>query len=256
VAVEGNLDYALARVSARHGQRLDEGAWRRLEASRDVSHYVAAARSSALAYWVSSVEHDHDCHAIERILRGQWRRYVDGVAAWHPRVWQGWLAWLAWLPGLSLLAQLARPEAVPKWVLADPLYGPISLGTTADRADALAHTELAALRPAVAGGAAPGAAWSAAWQVLRPRTDIATEHFQQLLRRALEQHQQALLRATDGAAPLRKELANHLQSLFRAAAGTVIVTVSHLALVALDLERLRGGLARRSLFGANQAEHP
>ena len=30
VTIEGDFDYALARVAARHGQRLDEGAWRRL----------------------------------------------------------------------------------------------------------------------------------------------------------------------------------------------------------------------------------
>jgi hypothetical protein len=256
VATEGDLDYALARVSSRHGERLDDGAWRRLEASRDLSHYVAAARSSALVRWVSSVENEHDCHTIERILRAQWRRYVDGVAAWHPHPWQRWLGWMAWLPGLSLLAQLARPEAVRKWLLADPLYGPISLGAPADRAQALAHTALAPLRPVVSSGAAPGPAWSAQWRLLQPRTDVGTEYFLQQLRRALEQHQQALLRATDESEPLRKELANHLQKLFRAAAGTVVVTVCHLALVALDLERLRGGLARRCLFGDSQAEHP
>ena len=52
MAIEGDLDYALARVSARHGQRLDDVAWRRLEASRDLNHYVTAARSGALAHWV------------------------------------------------------------------------------------------------------------------------------------------------------------------------------------------------------------
>lgn len=254
MAIEGNLDYALARVSARHGQRPDDGAWRRLEASRDLSHYVTAARSGALAQWVSSVEDGHDCHAIERMLRVQWQRYVDGVAAWHPRAWQAWLAWLAWLPGLSLLAQLARPEAVPSWLLADPLYGPISLGTPGDRANALAHTALAALRPVVADGAAPGDAWSAQWQLLQPPADGGTQYFLQRLKVALEQHRRVLQGAGDSE-PLRKELANHLQRLFRAAAGTVIATVCHLGLVALDLERLRGGLARRSLFGDGQAEH-
>jgi hypothetical protein len=93
------------------------------------------------------------------------------------------------------------------------------------------------------------------WQLLQPPTDVGTEYFLQRLKRALDRHRQALLRAEDSE-PLRKELANHLQRLFRAAAGTVIATVCHLALVALDLERLRGGLARRSLFGGSQAEHP
>ena len=256
MATGGNLDYALARVSARHGQRPDDGTWRRLEASRDMGHYLAAVRSTALSGWVSSVADEHDCHTIEGALRMQWRRYVEDVAAWHPQAWQAWLRWLSWLPTLSLLAQLARPEAVPQWLLADPLYGALAPGTTADRAAALAHTVLAPLEPAVAARTALGAAWNARWQALRPRTDVGTEHFLLRLRQLLEQQAHALLRATDSAEPLRMELANRLQRLFRGAAGTVIVTVCHLALVALDLERLRGGLARRCLFGGDQAEHP
>ena len=254
MAIEGDLDYALARVAARYGQRLDEGAWRRVEASRTLSHYLAAVRSTALAGWVSSIDADDDCHAIERALMMQWRSYVDGVAVWHPRSWQAWLAWLAWLPTLSLLAPLGRPEAVPKWLLADPLYGPFAVGTPADRAAALEHTALAALGSAVAGLTTLGAAWGAEWQLLRPQTELRTENLLQRLTAAIEEHEQAMLRATDSAGPLRQELASRLQRLLRAAAGTVIVTVGHLALVALDVERLRGGLVRRCLFGDDQTE--
>ena len=64
-----------------------------------------------------------------------------------------------------------------------------------------------------------------------------------------------MLRTSDSAEPLRRELVSRLQRLLRAAAGTVVVTVCHLALVALDLERLRGGLSRRCLFGDDQTEH-
>jgi hypothetical protein len=255
MAIDGDLDYALARVAARHGQRLDESMWRRLDASRNMSHYVAAVRSTALAWWVRSIDPENDCHTIERALRVQWRHYVDGVAVWHPRAWQAWLAWLAWLPTLSLLAPLGRAEAVPKWLLADPLYGPVAPGTPADRAAALEHTALAALKPAVAGLTTPRAAWGAEWQLLRPQTELRTENFLQRLRAIIEEHEQAMLRATDSAEPLRKELASRLQGQFRAAAGTVIVTVCHLAMIALDLERLRGGLTRRRLFGDDQTEH-
>jgi len=255
VAIEGNLDYALARVAARHGQRLDDADWRRLEASRDLDHYLAAVRSTAFGGWVSSFDAEQDCHAIERALRAHWRRYVDTVAAWHPQAWQAWLTWLAWLPTLSLLAQLARPDSAPVWMLADPLFGPLAPGTTADRAVALANTALAPLEPAVAGRTSPGAAWSAEWQALRPRADSRTQQSLRLLWQAMEQHERDLLHASDAAEPLRNQLASRLQRLLRLAAGTVTVTVCHLALIALDLERLRGGLVRRCLFGDIQAEH-
>jgi hypothetical protein len=250
--IEGNLDYALARVHARHGQRLDETGWRRLEANRDLALYLAAARSSALAQWVSSFDAEHDCHMFERALREQWRDYVDAVAGWHPLAFQAWLAWLGWLPGLALLAQLARPEPAPGWVLADPVYGPIAPGTPVERAAALAGTPLAPLEPVLAGRSSPREAWSAHWQTLRPRADPPAQHAFELVLQAVRRHEQDLLHAADSAAPLRSALANRMQGLLRTGAGTVIVTVCHLVLVALDLERLRGGLARRSLF-AGQA---
>jgi hypothetical protein len=72
------------------------------------------------------------------------------------------------------------------------------------------------------------------------------------LLQAVQRHERDLKHAVDSAEPLRSELARRLERLLRLAAGTVIVTFCHLALVALDLERLRGGLARRCLFGAGE----
>jgi hypothetical protein len=50
------------------------------------------------------------------------------------------------------------------------------------------------------------------------------------------------------AVALRDELRERLNRLFRAAAGTLVATLCHLTLMALDFERLRGGLVNRSLF--------
>jgi len=253
MSIGGNLDYALTRVHARHGQRLDEAGWRRVESSRDLGLYLAAVRSTQLADWANGFDPEHDCHTFERALREQWRSYVDHVAAWHPQAWQAWLAWLAWLPGLSLLAQLARREPAPAWMLADPVYGPLAPGTPTDRSAALARTALAPLQSALAGQISVSAAWQAHWHTLRPTPDAPTQQSLELLLQALRQHQQGLARAADSAESSRAELTRRLQRLLRIAAGTVIVTVCHLGLVALDLERLRGGLARRRLF-AGQAE--
>ncbi len=253
MSIGGNLDYALTRVHARHGRRLDEAGWRRLESSRDLGQYLAGVRSTPLAGWANGFDPEHDCHTFERALREQWRSYVDRVAAWHPQAWQAWLAWLAWLPGLGLLAQLARRESAPAWMLADPVYGPIAPGTPTDRAAALARTVLAPLQSALAGQITVSAAWQAHWHTLRPVSDVRTRQSLELLLQAVRQHEQGLALTADSAEPSRAEFESRLQRLLRIAAGTVIVTVCHLGLVALDLERLRGGLARRRLF-AGQAE--
>ena len=51
---------------------------------------------------------------------------------------------------------------------------------------------------------------------------------------------------------LRNQLRERLKRIFRAAAGTPVATLCHLALMALDFERLRGGLVTRSLFGSGR----
>lgn len=244
MALEGNMEYAMARVHARHGLRMDEAEWRRVDASRDLGQYLDAIRASALADWIASIDLTQDCHTIERALRVEWRLYVERIAGWHPPESRGWLAWWAWLPMLSLLARLARAEPAPPWMLADPVCGPIAPGSRAERAAALRRTALAPLEPAILGGVPIAAMWRTHWHHLTPPSDAHTRGLLRRFLQAIDAHADRLL-ATDDAMTLRRELAARLARLFRAAQGTLVATACHLALLALDLERLRGGLAIR-----------
>jgi hypothetical protein len=250
MSVSGNLDYALARVHARHGERLDEFAWRRLEASRDLGQYLDFVRATSLRDWVVSLDGAGDPHAIERTMRTEWRRYVDQLAEWHPREWQPWLAWCAWLPTLSLLAQLSRPEPAPSWIQADPVCGPVAPGTPAKRAAALRNTALAPLEAALVGHADIGTAWRAHWLALAPRLDTHTRQLLCQLLGAVDAHVERLLSNTGTATSLRQELSQRLARLFRVGAGTVVATVCHLGMLALDLQRMRGGLVSRAALPA------
>ncbi len=249
MAREGNFEYALTRVQADYGRRPDESAWRRLEASHDLGQYLDAARSTALADWVSALDPTRDCHVLERLLRMQWRRHVAAVAAWHPREWQPWLLWLCWLPTLSLLAQLARSQPAPAWMMADPICGPIAPGVLAERVAALRGTVLRAFQPAMDGSIAIGALWRTHWQNLRPRADAQTQHLLDELLGVLEDYAQQLARESSSSVA-RQQLTGRLTRLFRAGAGTVVATLCYVALLAMDLERLRGGLVTRCLFAA------
>lgn len=241
---EGNLPYAAARVQARHGLRLDEPAWRRLEAGRQLGPYLESVRGSALAAWIARIEPGHDAHVIERALRSEWREYVRAVASWHPREWQGWLDWWAWLPLLPLIARLADPEPVPAWMLADPTCAPIAMGTPLERAEALTRTPLAPLAPALRAASPIGPAWREEAARLVPPADADSRAQLGVLMRV----------SGAGAAAAPPGAPAALLRLFRAAAGTAIASGCHLALLLLDFERLRGGLVVRSLFSAPRAE--
>ena len=241
--IEGNLPYAAARVQARHGRRPDDSIWRRIEASRQLGQYLEAVRVSALAPWVARIDAAREAHAIERALRGEWRAYVHRVASWHPRRWQAWLEWWAWLPLLPLLRRLALPAAVPAWMLADPVFGPLAMGTVEQRTAALAATPLAPLAVAVRSGAPVGREWLGQAAPLVPQIDSDTRG-----------HLRALTSLLPDVAATAPHSEAALLRLFRAAAGTAIASGCHLALALLDLERLRGGLVVRSVFPPASAE--
>ena len=248
MSLEGNVEYALTRVQSEYGARPDTNEWRRLEASHDLGQYLEAARSSIFGPWVAALDRSRDAHFIERTLRGAWRSYVRTIAGWHPRRWQPWLTWLEWLPTLGLIARLERAGPMPAWLLADPIVGPVARGSSAERLADVKGTALAVFEPAITGHVPLGELWLAHWQELRPPVDAFTEQLLAAVSRAVQEHTRMLaLEGANGVA-LRDQLRKRFDRLFRAAAGTVVATLCHLALMALDFERLRGGLVNRSLF--------
>ena len=72
--------YVQARLQARHGDRLDEGDWRSLEAAKSLDHFHDRARMSSLRRFTERLDTQMSAHAIERALRVEWRRYVAEVA--------------------------------------------------------------------------------------------------------------------------------------------------------------------------------
>jgi hypothetical protein len=248
MSLEGNVEYALARVQCQYGNRLDTGEWRRLEASHDLGQYLEAARGSIFGPWISSLDRSREAHVIERTLRGAWRNYVRSVAAWHPRAWQPWLTWLEWLPTLGLIALLKRAGPIPAWLLADPILGPAARRASGERPVAVNGTALTSFEPAIAGQIPLAALWLAHWRELRPPVDAFTEQLLARVSKSVQEHAQALVLEGADAVALRELLRERLSKLFRAAAGTLVATLCHLALMGLDFERLRGGLVNRSLF--------
>ncbi len=170
------------------------------------------------------------------------------VAGWHPRQWQAWLTWLEWLPTLGLIARLKSADSMPDWLLADPLLGPVAAKTSAERPATLKRSELAVFGPAIAGRVPLRELWLTHWWNLRPRMDALTEERLKAFSTVVEEHARGLTQEGANGVALRDHLQERLNRQFRAAAGTVVATLCHLALMALDFERLRGGLVNRTLF--------
>lgn len=214
--------YVQARLQARHGGMPGPASWTAPEASHTAAHYLARARAGALSAWVDAQDPSGDAHRVEQQLRLRWRRYVDDLAAWQPPRWRAATRWFASLPDLALIKPPADDAGVARWLQAwlDLMPAGEALGV---RLAVLLRRVATLLMPGLA--AADG-----------PRHHRTAAHSAQFARSAQ-------------AEPVRRAL----QRLFRRHAATPVAVFAHLALVALDVERLRGGLVVRTLFEPAQA---
>lgn len=246
--------YVQARLQARHGERLTENDWRALEATRLLDHFIERSRATPLRRFTGRLNAGMTSHAIERLLRQEWRGYVAEIASWLDTDWQPAILWTAHLADLPAIDALLRGEA-PPWIKDDAQLATFAEGDVPQRIAALEKSPLAPLAPA--SGRPPGLAgrWSAHWQSLWPRLGRAETRALRGLIAMVAAHaaQLALAAPPDTSPPHRLELAKNLTRLFRRHGASPAAVFSHLALAALDLERLRGHLTLAALFEPTHA---
>jgi hypothetical protein len=236
-------------VHARHGQRLDETDWRRIETLRGFVPTLELLRAGPLRPWLVGVGEHTDSHRIELLLRRHWRATVEEVAAWLPAAWQPAVRWCAWLPELAALQHLARGGEPPRWMRDDEVWRDACALPPAEREAWLASGSAAALAPGWRAPDAVGELWLAAWRRRLPALGGGDRAGLDALARQLHDHRHEFGRAALGqGAALRAQLQSRLVAILRRLAPQPAVVFVHLALAALDLERLRAELLRRLLF--------
>ncbi len=241
--------YAQARLQAHHAARPDESAWRRIESIGELATFLQDARTGSLRPWVLGLSADVDAHVLEFTLRQQLRAYIDAVASWQPVRWRAALRWTRILPDLPLLQHLLSGGLPPDWLRHDPLFGP------AHRDDGSIHWEVLQtigympLLTAWQQGIPLAQAWTEHWHTLWPDTPAPVRAALAALVAVLADYMQALV--IDDVAhgvTARDVLALRLTRLFRRYTNQPAAGCSHLALVALDVQRLRGAVLRRKLL--------
>jgi hypothetical protein len=221
---EARLAYAAARVHARHSRRPGGPQWGALDASRTPQHFLAALRSGG---WLRVPEAvvAADPERREHWLRQAWRDACDEVARWYPPRWRPALDWLAMLPDLESLERMRDGTPAPAGLDADARAdAERSLGVlaAADPAESLRD------------------AWRRRWHALLPGDTDARRYILAL--------DAAVARAaTLGTTARRETLERAAQRTLRRAGTSAAAGFAWLLLVALQLERVRGGLASRSL---------
>lgn len=242
-------NYAQARMQARHGDRLQEADWHALAAVQTADSFIERTRATSLRRFSEPVNAGMSSHAIERVLRGAWRAYVGEVASWLPEAWRPAVSWTAILPDLPAIDAVLRGE-VTAWTRQDQELALFAETDPAQRLADLQHSPLAPLLPDEEGTLALGARWARHWRALWPKPSAADERALNALAHVVETHIERLARAgaQETSATHRRELERSATRLFRRHPASPAAVFSHLVLVALDLDHLRGGIVRRRLF--------
>lgn len=263
------FEYAFARVAARLAQRPDERLWAQLRSARTVPALLDAVRASAAASSVSGVALIGDADHIELAFRQQVRTRIDEVAGWAPSAWRPALLHLRHLVDLPAVIHLLGDEPPPAWIASDPALARYAQPALAQRRAALLEGPLAPLVDAVeqAGDERPAdplaralrrarrgpslhrllAAWEARWRTLWPECGDEQRTQLQAVVEGLRVH---LFRfpslSVDDAGVARQTLAARLATAVRRSPAQPAALFAYLALVAVDLERMRAEFMLRA----------
>ena len=246
--------YCQARLQARFARLPETSDWARLDGGRTLAAALEEARAGRLGPWVEGLGGAMEGAEVERRLRMFAADRVEEIAAWVPAPWHAAVAWWVWLPYLPLLGYLsatAGPYAgswgpPPGWAAADARLRPLL--------DAAGHPDPGAPRRAgrawpATPGQDPATAWVEGWRGRWPACRGDGHHDLEALVARCAAHLDRFRAATpESAWGLRAALRERLRLDFRRLPLAPVTVFIYLALVFLDLERLRAELLRRALF--------
>jgi hypothetical protein len=256
------LEYAQARLQARHGQRGNDLLWTQVRGARTFGAALELLRASPLRRWVAAIAADADADEVELRLRAELRACIHEAAGWMPEEWRPALLWIAHLVDLPAIARLAAGEEPPPWMARDVVLKPYVEPDAEARRAALRKGALGAVVRSIEARSAEGearrpvtadaiarSAWLEEWRCRWPReADEDTLALEELARLFARHFPRFAALAVDEAWTLRRDLERQLAVRFRRYALTPVAAFAYLALAALELERLRGQLVVRAAF--------
>jgi hypothetical protein len=246
--------YAQARIQARYAALPPESEWRRLAGARSLGAYLEDARVGPLRPWVKGFSALSGAHDVERGLRSFAWEEVNEVASWVPRAWRPAVQWIAWLPFLAVFEQLARARQIPSWTTQDERLRTLLEEDGAPSPLALRRQGLAEL--AVPGDAEQVASrWMREWRHRWPAARLGQGPRLDAFCREVGDHLAAFrLASPDAAWDLRRQLRDRLRLRLHQRLLQPLTVFLYVALILLDLERLRGELLRRCVFSPGSQE--
>ena len=248
--VPGSIEYAQVRIQSRYAARPNASAWREMEHARELSALIEVARRSGFDRVVGRLPMPLGLHELDLAWRKQWRERVDEVAGWMSVDWQPALRWCALIVDLPFIRYLADGGIPYGWMQRDTSFAYLC-AQPGSRTPATmgAGGPFAGLHEPWADPEAVASGWYRELRRRMPRlSEEEAAHFLVFVR-TVESHLGAFSQAAvDEGWRHRHRLEEKLNTLFRRSTLEPLAAFAFLALHWLDLERLRGEIARRIAF--------
>ncbi len=242
------IDYAQVRMQSRYGQRADAGLWLKLHNIHDLGGYLQTAQQSGLRQWVLGLSASYNSHEIELALRQKLRSHILEVAGWVPVEWRQPLRWVVLLPDLPALQLLLSESDIPHWIRVDPAFHDYVADEPSLRQQQMRDAGLDELVDSWREGASLFTGW---YRELHKRLPASAKYD-----RGMRQVEKVLLQIMrdqlQTASPLQQgdydNIDEMLGHLFRRHAFEPAGVFAYLAVVGLDVYRVRSDLMERMYF--------
>lgn len=233
--------------------RPDEHVWQIVESKKDLANYLQTARQTRLRNWVVGLQSTDDHHVIETALLILYREYILDVAHWVPSEWRESVEWLVALIYLPAMQHLLRGNTAQSWMLEVPELKNMTMSNLNMRLDSFSQSPYARLLDAWQADQPLLTSWLSCWQSLWPEKTTKQPPPLKKLILVVEEHIDTFRQLSPAVTwRQRQRLAAKLTLMFRKYTCQPAAIFIHLLLVALDMERLRGGIIQRSLFPVYQ----
>lgn len=241
--------YLQARVQARYTQLTSNDIWLKLGAIDDFNAYLEESRTTSLAPLIAGISSQSDSHDVDLLVRRLYLQQVTELSTWMPQAWRPATLWLQWLPDIPLLSYLLEKQLPATWMYHDKRLSLMLEDHDVIVEQALEKVGAGCLVKEDTSAESMLSMWLEHWPSLWP---VWSRHFRygietliQLLREEQVQFASLTIGQTWAA---RDKLQQTLKLFFRRNLLQPATAFAYLALVSLQLERLRAELLQRLLF--------
>lgn len=221
--------------------------WLKLHTIHDLGSYLQTAQQTALRPWVLGLSSTHSSDDIELALRQKYRRHVEEVAHWMPTEWQKPLQWIRYLADLPALQYLVAGGEPLEWMKADPDITALTADDPQARVQTLQQAGNRRLLESWRQSGSILTGWLYQWNSMRPKS-INFEKGLQSLEKLLHQQMQYQLKYELALPTDYEAILDQLRLIFRRYAFQPAAVCAYLAIIAIDLHRIRSDLMQRIYF--------